>query len=422
MAASSQRVTFVPTVEATPIIRHNEEGQPGPSGAAHWSTARTALKKRGLSLSNISGRIRQDEESTASLDTLEGRDGLVWALLLPQGDSSDNQKELKCKVQWGNCPFDTWNTERKLWWVNINRGHKEAQEWVGGQHRNQAKIGRENGEDFCRNHGMPACRLTSDSQGEPAVYLCLRGINLNPGCKAEDMVGLRCWITETKLITSRKERVNALARTKDMIMAREDTAPSSPGEIISVVILYLVHAMEAPIISLEHDFVKLEERSLTGVSVDAGSMRKDLNGMRLRMLKFCQYLIPQRDCLQQLVDIAQTHPFIFSHEAVETIIGAKSNHDSLTLRLKTMSYQAQNLQQELAALSQERLASGITKLTIISAAAIAPNMFLMSMAIPDSWSISNEADEDKLHPGMIFFPLVLIGFIVLYQVLAKTVF
>ena len=106
---------------------------------------------------------------------------------------------------------------------------------------------------------------------------------------------------------------------------------------------------------MEEQFLGSDQQAV----VNTAAMRKQLNHLRLQMLKYCRYLMPQRECLEQLVASAAAQQSIFSKEAVETIEGAKSNHDALTLRLKTMSYQAQVLQQELASLGQERLSANM---------------------------------------------------------------
>ena len=69
-----------------------------------------------------------------------------------------------------------------------------------------------------------------------------------------------------------------------------------------------------------------------------------------RMLKFCRYMMPQKQTLEELHKIASQQSVLFSPEALETIGAAKANQSALTLRLKTMSYQAQLFQQELSAL------------------------------------------------------------------------
>jgi len=57
------------------------------------------------------------------------------------------------------------------------------------------------------------------------------------------------------------------------------------------------------------------------------------------MLKFCRYMMPQKQTLEELHKIASQQSVLFSPEALETIGAAKANQSALTLRLKTMSYQ-----------------------------------------------------------------------------------
>jgi Mg2+ and Co2+ transporter CorA len=231
------------------------------------------------------------------------------------------------------------------------------------------------------------------------------------------MVGLRLYVTKQRLITSRKHHVSAVQRTADAVAAGEETAPRNPGEIVAVILLWLVYFMQEPIKQLEDEFIAMEQKTLLGEAAEPERMRKDLNQLRYRMLKFCRYMMPQKQTLEELHKIASQQSVLFSPEALETIGAAKANQSALTLRLKTMSYQAQLFQQELSALSQERqlgmmreayrsqerLATTLTTLTSITVAAIPPGMFLASLAVDDDslweWLCSEDGSgggEDEL--------------------------
>ena len=66
-------------------------------------------------------------------------------------------------------------------------------------------------------------------------------------------MGLRLYVTKQRLITSRKHHVSAVQRTADAVAAGEETAPRNPGEIVAVILLWLVYFMQEPIKQLEDE-------------------------------------------------------------------------------------------------------------------------------------------------------------------------
>ena len=112
------------------------------------------------------------------------------------------------------------------------------------------------------------------------IFLSLRGVNRNQGARPEDMVGLRLYVTKQRLITSRKHHVSAVQRTADAVAAGEETAPRNPGEIVAVILLWLVYFMQEPIKQLEDEFIAMEQKTLLGEAAEPERMRKDLNQLR----------------------------------------------------------------------------------------------------------------------------------------------
>ena len=136
----------------------------------------------------------------------------------------------------------------------------------------------------------PRCTVHGDG-----VLLNLRGVNLLPGAEPEDMISIRFWIEETRVISV---GLRPLVATRDLLDAIErKQAPTTPGNLVAGFALRLADRAEPTVAILNEQIDVLEEQTLDEKKVVE---RSQLAAVRRSAIVLRRYMFPQRDALSTL--------------------------------------------------------------------------------------------------------------------------
>lgn len=164
----------------------------------------------------------------------------------------------------------------------------------------------------------------------------LRGVNMNPGAQVDDMVSLRCWLTETGLITVRLRRLMAVQDLQDAMSGAtpESPLPATPAGALSMIVAGLISRIETVSVALEDQVDVLEEAALEG-GLEAAELAK----LQRRIIKLRRYVGPQREALARLA--AAEVPWLDAHTratlrewtntAARSVEELEANRDRLAL-------------------------------------------------------------------------------------------
>ena len=127
------------------------------------------------------------------------------------------------------------------------------------------------------------------------IVLNLRGANLNPGAEPEDMVSVRLWIEQKRIIGV---WIRPLRAVRDMFDAFErGQAPVTPGEFVAKLALRLADRAEPSVAALNEKVDALEEQVLDETSEVE---RAPLAEVRRACIVLRRFMIPQKDALTTL--------------------------------------------------------------------------------------------------------------------------
>ncbi len=127
------------------------------------------------------------------------------------------------------------------------------------------------------------------------LLVILRGVNTNPGSNPEDMVSLRLWLQENRIISVRSRPLGSVQDIRERLDA--GNGPRSTGDFLVAVADRLVERMGPVIDGLSESLDHLED-SLETLSPRAA--REDLRTVRQQAIILRRYLAPQRDVLGRL--------------------------------------------------------------------------------------------------------------------------
>ena len=184
----------------------------------------------------------------------------------------------------------------------------------------------------------PRCTPLGDG-----LIVNLRGVNLNPGAKAEDMVSLRIWLAADLAVTVRMRRLYAV---EDLRRAAEaGNAPPNPGDFIAALSEGLTDRLESVSIALDDATDALEEAILEEERDEAGD---DVAPLRRKALRLRRFAGPQREALVRLAE----GPGAFLGQEARTLLGESANRttraveelDSASARLTALNDHLDNQQ------------------------------------------------------------------------------
>ena len=133
------------------------------------------------------------------------------------------------------------------------------------------------------------------------VLVFIRGINLNPGADPEDMVSLRMWIEDNRLITVRQRKLLSIQDINaDLLVGK---GPENIPDLVIAIIAKVTDRISDYVEGIEDQLVQLE---VAVQSVNMSCSRSQISMLRSEIASVRRYLGPQRDALDTLYTCAIT--------------------------------------------------------------------------------------------------------------------
>ncbi len=203
--------------------------------------------------------------------------GLIAAFVL---DGKGGAREL----DWEGVA--AWTPGDGVLWVHLSRAAEQAQNWV----REHSGFDQFGAGMLLEEDSRP--RVTAH---DGALFVNLRGVNLNPGENPEDMVALRMCIESRRVVTSRTRKLMAVQEVRDNLA--QGLGPKDAGEILVDLAAGLVERMGPIVSDLDDKVSDLEDKLIdTGLS----EVRAVLGSLRRQAIALRRYLAPQRDVMARL--------------------------------------------------------------------------------------------------------------------------
>ena len=183
--------------------------------------------------------------------------------------------------------INNWKPEQGCLWIHLLFTSHMAQEWLHKQSGLNPIIVKA----LTASESRPRCLTTEDG-----LFMSLRGINFNPGSDPEDMVSIRIWIDEHRIISARKRRVASVEDIcKDLT---KNIGPKNPHEFLVKINDRLTSRMAEIVETLEEKVDDLEDLAQTEPSF---LLRPKIIEVRRQAIMLKRYLTPQREALFRLL-------------------------------------------------------------------------------------------------------------------------
>lgn len=209
-------------------------------------------------------------------------DALIHALVI---DASGVPRALDAEA------VSRWQPEQGVLWVHFDANAPFTLDWLKGK----AGLPELVPEALVATETRP--RSTAFGDG---LLIVMRGVNLNPGADPEDMVSLRLWVDEHRIISTRRRQLLSIG---DAVNSLEQRPASGTPDILLRIIERLVDRVNNVVDQLEDQAADLENSVLTEPTQ---VMRARLSELRREAIAMRRYLSPQREALGRLYSERQS--------------------------------------------------------------------------------------------------------------------
>ncbi|MFT5893244.1 MAG: zinc transporter [bacterium] len=253
-------------------------------------------------------------------------------------------------LNWEQVVLNQITDSTRLRWIHLNRESVDVQEWLSKNDQLDNIIV----DALLQVDTRP--RIVKHHNG---YLLNLRGVNLNPGENAEDMISIRLWVTGNLVISTRARRVLAAEDLKERFIAGKP--PSSTGALIAFIAHRLVSRIAPVVAELDDKVDTLEERLLNG---ERSTNKSNIGQFRRTVLALRRYIAPQREAIAGF--LRDSDDFLTLDEQHQL----RDTHDSIIRvaeDLDLIRERAMLLQEQLVEARAEAMNDRLFVLAIISA-------------------------------------------------------
>jgi len=208
---------------------------------------------------------------------MNNNSGLIAAYILDGKGSGQ-------KIGWNE--IKSWSEDDGLLWIHLDYTFPDSEKWLFEESGlNELVIS-------ALTHDDPRPRSAVMKDG---LLVMLRGVNLNPGADADDMVSLRFWMNDKRIITTRRRKLLSIT---DLIQSIEQgNGPVSTGDFLISIANRIVERMANVVDDIETKADLLEDQVL---SAQSHQLRPQISELRREAIKLRRYLAPQREAMSRL--------------------------------------------------------------------------------------------------------------------------
>lgn len=181
--------------------------------------------------------------------------------------------------------IDAWQPAQGVLWLHFDYTQPETQDWLAHSDLDPLVC-----DALLTENTRPRVTPIGDS-----LLIALRGVNLNPGADPEDMVSIRLFASEHRIVSSRKRKLTSVSGLIEALQAGQ-----GPVDVADFLV-----SLASRLVDRMGDVVEDIEETLSGLELElfdtpAKQMREELAEVRRETITLRRYFGPQRDALNQL--------------------------------------------------------------------------------------------------------------------------
>ncbi|NIM70790.1 MAG: zinc transporter ZntB [Xanthomonadales bacterium] len=191
----------------------------------------------------------------------------------------------------GGAPLDwagvrAWTAGDSRVWCDLNYASAETRRWV----QSLADL-----PEAARNAMLEIDTRPGSFEYSEGLLVILRAVNLNEGARPEDMISLRIWIDEHRILTFRRWPLQSIQAM--VAHLRDGEGPCNTGQLLSD----LIGELSERIAQVDDQLnLRLSDLERTADQLEKLVVESTLGDLRRSSAQLRRYLGPQREALQRL--------------------------------------------------------------------------------------------------------------------------
>ena len=243
-----------------------------------------------------------------------------------------------------------WSPDQGMLWVHLDVADPHVGSWLARQPGlSEIAI-----DTLLAGETRPRSLVSDDG-----MLTVLRGVNSNPGSDPEDMVSLRVWIDEHRIISSQRRRLLSIDDLREALLA--GTGPNTTGSFVVALVEGLADRIGEFVDTIESRMDEAEDEISRGKQAN---FRQRLSALRRQIAEVRRFLAPQRDALDRLTRQATT--WLSDTDAY----GLRQESDRITRFLEDLDLARESaivLQEELLSLIAQEQNARMYVLSVVAA-------------------------------------------------------
>ena len=288
------------------------------------------------------------------------------------------------------------DTTDKILWVHFDYSTQEAKDWIRNQCNNSIVA-----DALLADETRPRTTLLGDS-----LLLALRGVNLDPQSRPENMISIRLFISSNMIIST--SRRTLLSVTEIIEELRKGTGVKSTSEFLVELTYRMIDRMDDVIDQLQDRTDYLEENI---IDMKNQEFRTEILNVRRETIILKRYLAPQKEALIKLSN--EKISWIDEYKKVEI----RETNDQLIRHIEeldTIRDKVILIQEELANSLSEEMNKKMYMLSIISAVFL-PLTFLTGLLGINVGGIPGASNDKAFYIFTIILLLVIFSQYIIFK-------
>lgn len=168
-----------------------------------------------------------------------------------------------------------------LAWVHFDANQPETRDWL---EREASYLDPHILDALIANETRP--RVIEYPEG---FLVILRGVNLNEDAEEEDMISIRMWIDQHRIISVRRRKLLTVQNIRERL--ESGNGPKNSSDFLVMLLSGITNNMEPVVLKLEDDIDAMEEGLIKAPDKDS---RRTINDIRHKTIILRRYISPQK--------------------------------------------------------------------------------------------------------------------------------
>jgi zinc transporter len=130
---------------------------------------------------------------------------------------------------------------------------------------------------------------------DKGLLVIMRGVNTNPGAEPEDMISVRVWIEQDRIITVRRRRLLSIQDLRAALA--EGHGPRSAGDFLVMLAERIAFHIGDIVERIDDEVDEIDDQVATG---DIPQLQRAIAALRRQAAAIRRYLAPQREALNRI--------------------------------------------------------------------------------------------------------------------------